>query len=321
MADQQLPHNDPDRQLARSIDRARMENKSLSELDHPLISQLLEFRLQSHRSYQAERSDKLKVWQSIEAATKKSSQKTFVTTLVSARTIRWAAAALLLIGALFSFIYFQLGHQPELLAQSTTSIKTVQLNDGSTATLRPHSKLFAVEKSSSALLFELQGEARFEVTPKQNRTFSVQTETGRVSVLGTRFMLSSWGGRTQVFLEEGSVEIKALKKDSTVVLEPGESASITSESDISLVSAANAEEFTDWLNQELIFDNRSAGQITSELKQQFDISISLPDNITENRLSGRLSLKNLQTSLDDLALVLGGTFIQTGERSYKFEPN
>src|SRR5699024_9660978 len=82
---------------------------------------------------------------------------------------------------------------------------------------------------------------------------------------------------------------------------------------------ADARTFTDWLDQQLIFESKPAIQVVHELEQEFNISITLPDTVRNNRLSGQLSLESLQVSLNDLTLVLGGTFVRTGERSYRLE--
>ncbi|HLR25781.1 MAG TPA: FecR domain-containing protein [Fodinibius sp.] len=315
----QLPHTDPDLQLARAINRARLEGTRLSELKDPLVPPLLEHRQQLRQRIQVDQAARHEVWQQVAEATSPSTDRGSVYRLFTAKSFRWAAAAAVLIGLLFSVLYIQFWQQPELLAQSGTTIKTIRLSDGSTVTLRPHSQLLAVEQTEATLLYELEGEALFEVRPKQQRTFSVQTDAGRVSVLGTRFMLSSWGNRTQVYLEEGSISLQPLQKDSTLILQPGEAASIGRDDDITHTFQADARTFTDWLDQQLIFESKPAIQVVHELEQEFDISITLPDTVQNNRLSGQLSLESLQVSLNDLTLVLGGTFVRTGERSYRFE--
>lgn len=319
MSDEQLPNNDPDLKLAQAIGRARATSSSLSELGDSLVPPLLEHRKRVRRWQLDDSNNKQQVWQQIAQATVPSGNKTPIRRLFTQKAYRWAAVAIVLIAALFSFFYAQFWQQSELLAQAGATIELVQLKDGSTVTLRPHSKLFKIEQSASILLYKLKGEALFEVTPKHHRTFSVKTENGRVSVLGTQFILSSWGDRMQVFLEEGLVKVQSLQKNSAVTLQPGEAATVTETGNITHIPNANGRVFTDWLDQQIIFNSKAAGQITRELEQQFNITISLPAKIAKKQLSGRLSLESLQVSLKDLSLVLGGTFVQTGERSYRFE--
>ena len=320
MADPQLPHNDPDLQLARTIGKARQDGTSLSAIVDPLIEQVLPYRQNIRDGYHSKQLDKDDVWNSIERATKPSNSEASLTPLFSTQTMRWAAAAVLLIGALFSFVYLQYWDSPELLAASASSIQTVELTDGSTVTLRPYSKLFAMEQSKTSSTYKLRGEAWFEVPTKQSRQFTVQTANGRVSVLGTRFMLSTWANRTQVFLEKGSVKIETLTDGQSATLQPGESAAIQQDDQITLDAQNTAKEFTDWLDQQLIFEQKPVRLIADELEQQFNIDIILPDSIANSKLTGQLPLDDLQKTLDDLSLALGGSFQKKDESRYQFSP-
>lgn len=319
MADQPS-HNDKEVQLARLIKRARETGTPLEEIagDDPLITSLLSYKKQKEDSFEIDESEKEEVWKGIASETKPSS-KTKITQLFGSKTIRWAAAAILLIAGLFSFVYLQIYQQPELVAKSATSIKSVQLSDGSTVTLRPHSRLYALEQKRNSHQYKLEGEARFKVTEDAERSFSVITETGRVSVLGTSFILSSWGKQMQVYLQEGSIRVKALQQDSSIVLEPGQSAAISDKKGIPRLQTANLKEFVDWLDKQIVFENRPAQHIVGELEQHFNISITLPPDVAVKKLTGQLSLRSLQTSLHDLEIVLGGTFVKTGDRNYTFK--
>jgi len=316
--DDQLPHNDNDQQLARKIGQQLEAGASLKEMrdKDSLLNVLLSYKKQT-KSFEAHAEEKQEVWQQIASKTKDT--ETPVTPLFNSSTLRWAAAAVLLIGALLSIFYFQFYQQPNLIAQSQATISTVELSDGSMVTLRPHSQLYALEQGNSNQQYKLQGEALFDVTSIPNRTFSVETETGRLSVHGTSFMISSWGEQMQVFLQEGSVTVQALNQDSSIVLQPGQSASIANKNSTPTLHTTPGQEFLDWLDHEMIFENRSAFFIAKEIEQQFNIQISLPADITDNKLTGQLSLQNLETALRDLEIVLGGQFTKNDTRSYTFE--
>src|SRR5699024_8176486 len=108
---------------------------------------LLEHREQWHQRFQVDQAARHEVWQQVAEATSPSTDQAPVYRLFTAKSFRWAAAAAVLIGLLFSVLYIQFWQQPELLAQSGTTIKTIRLSDGSTVTLRPHSQLSAVKES------------------------------------------------------------------------------------------------------------------------------------------------------------------------------
>jgi ferric-dicitrate binding protein FerR (iron transport regulator) len=317
----ELPHSDRDLQLAREIGHHRLDKKPLSDIDDPLINQLLTYKKQKISEISIDPDDKQQVWDGIASATQPQSQGAKVTSIFSATSIRWAAAAVLLIGAIFSFVYFNYLNQPQIIAESQSTIKTATLSDGSSVTLRPHSTLFGIEESATSQQYRLEGEAIFDVTSEPNRTFQVETVLGKVAVLGTRFSVSSWGKQMQVFLDEGSIEVTAIQAQNSVQLSPGQSASISSNKKVTISEKANHQEFFDWLDEKLIFENKAAKDIAAEIEQQFNITITLPETIAEDSLSGQLPVDDLELALRDLGLVLNGTFSKTGDQSYTFEAN
>jgi ferric-dicitrate binding protein FerR (iron transport regulator) len=317
----QLPHNDPDLQLARKVGNHHLEKKSLSDIDDSLIDQLLTYKKHKINEISINPDDKQQVWDRIASATKSQKQKAKVTSISTATSIRWAAAALLIIGATFSFVYLNYLNQPQIIAETQSSIKTVTLSDGSSVTLRPHTTLFEVAKSAKSQQYRLKGEAIFDVTSDPGRTFQVTTTLGKVTVLGTRFSVSSWGRQMQVYLDEGSIEVIPTEAQNPVQLSPGQSASISSRQQVTIKQNVNPKEYFDWLDGELVFENKPLKDIIAEIEQQFNITITLPEKIAEDSISGQLQLDDLEMALQDLALVLNGEFSKTGEQSYTFEEN
>lgn len=314
-----LPNNDPDLKLAKEIGTARTEGSPLSGLDDPLIRELLSYRKQAYAATGIPQDFKRETWENIEQVTATEREKTKVFQLFSAPIIKWAAAAVLLIGTILGITYFQFLDRPTLVAEAGPSLETVQLKDGSQATLRPHSKLLSLQVSAENMKYQLEGEAYFEVMRNPNRKFSVRTQTGEVQVLGTKFVLSSWSNTTEVYLEEGSLKLRALKTGDSVILKPGQSAILDKAANTPKVTDSKGTEYMDWLQQQLVFDNRPAKQIVAELEHHFNISVKLPQAVAEDSLSGQLPLQKLDRALSDLGLVLGGTFTQTGPQSYLFE--
>ena len=322
----QLDHNDPDLQLAREVGQLLEEGKNLEGVDDPIVGPLLAYKKSRRSDYKGAADMKRQAWEAIRSQSQietgtPSQSEAPVTRLLASSPVRWAAAAALLIAAVLSFAYYQFYTQPQLLADSGPQIESVTLRDGSTVQLRPHSKLYAMVSTPEIMRYRLRGEGYFEVVSNSDRSFSVLTETGRVSVLGTSFTLSSWGAQMQVYLREGSVSVQGLDSDSTVILSPGQSASVSGSDGVPRLETGRAREFTDWLDGQLIFEDKPAGYVVQELEQQFNLSIQMPASTAEDTLSGRLSLEELQTALGDLELVLDGKFIETGDRSYRFEAN
>ncbi|MEP1151600.1 MAG: FecR domain-containing protein [Balneola sp.] len=312
-------NNDQDFKLSKKIEKANTASDSIKKEDDPIAQDLLSYKKLKKESFDSQPSNKDQVWKRIEASTKPA-QKSNILTFVSSSTKKWAVAATVVIAAVLSLFYFQTLQIPTLIAQSGSSIETVTLEDGSVINLRPNSTLYSVAESSTSMIYKIDGEAFFDVTSNSDRTFSVQATNGTVSVLGTRFNLSSWGEKLQVFLEEGSVEVQSTSNNQSLILEPGESALIGKDN-LPVKQDLNIDETKDWLNNELVFNNRETGDVLTELEQEFNVIISIAANLESERLTGRLSLENIENALSDLGMVLDGTFVNNGENQYSFESN
>lgn len=317
MSDKVLPHNDPDAQLARYIGSYLEGEHELNDIRDPLWSTLKEYKNQ--RRNISENPESGAIWEQISRKIPANKQTARIYSLENSKAI-WAAAAAVLIAA-FLGIYYYTAVQPQLIASSKQHIETVILDEGSKITLRPHSSLYALSNNADERNYRLEGEAWFEVVSLPGRTFSVKAGSGKVSVLGTKFDLSNWGGQTRVYLEEGSIRFENLKTEISVTLNPGESAAIKADNTIDTTRTLDENEFTDWLNKELIFNNKSVRYVFNELRQEFKLTITAPDSVLNTTLSGGLSLDNARQSLEDLSLVLDGKFIKTGNNSFKFVPN
>lgn len=309
-----------DKKFLQEIDLANQTGTPISEND-PIAQSLLKYRATQKTAFESFTTGKQAVWEKIDAATKtgrKGNILSFITT--STATQKWAAAAVIVAAILLSVVYNQAFQKPLLLAEAGNTIETVALTDGSNVTLRPHSKLYSLAQKVNKQTYELQGEAFFDVSSNKNRTFSVKTEDGQISVLGTRFNLSTWGNELRIFLEEGSVRVESTTRQDSLILKPGESASIK-KGQAPKMQNLSKEATTAWLNQNLIFNNRNVENIIAELELHFDIKIEVPSAILQQQLTGELTLENLQITLSDLGLVLGGTFTKTNSNHYLFNSN
>lgn len=321
MTNQFLPNNDRDLELARQIGDYLNGNSELKANEDSFTQVLVTYKTNRADAISSAPSiDTHKIWERIAKQTKPGAgneQATVHRIFNNAKV--WAVAASVLIAA-FIGIYYYTSQEAGLIASSMQQIEKVTLDDGSIVTLRPNSSLYELAMNSAEHTYRLEGEAFFEVTPSEERTFSVEGGNGKVSVLGTRFDLSTWGGQTQVYLEEGSINFENLITNTSVILKPGESAEIDNSKSIN-TAVTTSNEFTDWMKRELIFANKTSEYVFSELEQEFNITITAPDSILKTTLSGGLSLTTAQQSLSDLSLVLGGEFIEVNEKRFNFVPN
>src|SRR6056297_686363 len=320
-----IPENDRDLQLSKAYDEVMSGRIEPSQIDDPLFKLLQEakaYQQASDRSIAVR--DKEEARKSIFDQINPSEQNDVnpgssnIYSLSRKRWI-WAAAAVALILFTSIFLLRQTTQiEPTLLADAGESITMVELQDGSNVTLRPNSQLYQNEISDQQLSYSLSGEALFEVTHNPDREFRVETSEGRVRVLGTTFNLSERNSKTDVYLIEGRIAFETIDLNQSVTLTAGEGATIQ---DLQLSEPFRFEEtnVTSWTQSRLTFSERSAGSILDELEFHFGIEIEMEESMRSEILGGSITLEDREQSLNDLEIVLGGTFVQIDENRYRFQ--
>lgn len=227
-----------------------------------------------------------------------------------ARTARWAAVAVAALAV--GLATWMTTRPPEVVAVAGAAIETVVTPDGSTVTLRPHTRLVR----HGARAYGVEGEAFFAVAPDPDRPFTVEAGAGTVRVLGTRFDVSTWGGRTDVFVEEGLVEVRGARSEPLTV-SAGEAATVGA-SGTPAAATRSADAALDWQRGDAVFVSETARRVADEIGQQFGVSVTLPTARSGERISGVIGLDNAPSALDALGRILGGRFEPTGEAAYRF---
>ncbi|MDZ7756723.1 FecR family protein [Rhodohalobacter sp.] len=320
-----IPENDRDLRLSKAYDQIVSGRIEPTQIDDPLFKLLQDakaYQQESNRSIAVRDKDEARksIFDQINSTEQNDANPGSATIYsLSRRKWIWAAAAVALILFTSIFLLRQTTQiEPTLIADAGESITTVELQDGSNVTLRPNSQLYQNEISDQQISYSLSGEALFEVSHNPNREFQVETAEGRVRVLGTTFNLSERNSETSVYLIEGRVAFETLDLNQSVTLSPGEGATIQ---DMKLSESFRFEEtnVTSWTQNRLTFSERPAGSIADELEFHFGIEIEMGESMRSEILGGSITLEDREQSLNDLEVVLGGTFVQIDENRYRFQ--
>lgn len=308
--------------LAERLNDILFGSEELHDTDDPLLTDLLDFK--NHQTHESDNDylDKIKAdnWIHIRNAISKEGS-VHDNQSGSLHYIRhyWKIAAVILFAVLLSLFYYQQsGDSLTKIASAGSTIENVMFDDGSEVTLRPNSILYAVSQTDTSETYRLEGEAYFSVVPEKNRTFTVETGQGFVQVIGTRFNIRTWQQETAVFLETGSVKLSSKNFFDQVILEPGQLSVINENFTIADPENTSKEYYASWQQSEIIFNNRKAGSIFKELEFHFSINIEAGSETKNTILGGSVSLDNLNTSLQNLGVVLGGKFVMIKDDSYQF---
>jgi transmembrane sensor len=324
-ANNHLPEDDIDARLARKIGDA-LERDELDSLlntsDNPFVSALGAWsRLYSSKEISGVESGE--VWSKIVDATSPDSDVRQPRMRLVARrvsSVRWAAAASIVLLALVTVFALTLlrPDSSRLVAQSDNQSESIVLDDGSTIVLRRHSRLYQLSDRRSQVVYRLEGEASFAVTHNPSRSFVLEAGSGEISVLGTTFVVSTWGDETRVYLSEGSVRFANRDGAEAVLLEPGQESILKNDRTLSEPVEADEKEFLDWISDQMVFEQRTVESVLGEFGHHFGVELTVPDSLLSETITGTIELSALEQSLNTLGTVLGGEFVVVDSTEYAF---
>ena len=142
---------------------------------------------------------------------------------------------------------------------------------------------------------QLEGEAFFKVA--KGKKFEVVTSLGKVTVLGTQFIVKSRNGRFDVSCYEGRVKVDY--NNTEVIITKGQSVAFAEGNAIDV--PANNGSGPEWLNHKLAFNRESLQNIIDELSRQYAIQIELKGVSSSQLFTGVLPLKNLDEAIQIVA--------------------
>ncbi|MEQ9264226.1 MAG: FecR domain-containing protein [Balneolaceae bacterium] len=209
------------------------------------------------------------------------------------RTHFISIAAAILIAVFTGIYYFYLGG-PDMITFETAygETQSLTLPDGSTVILNASSSLsYSEEEWESNRSLNLQGEAYFKVTT--GNKFTVQTDLGSVSVLGTEFNVKSRKNVFNAACFEGSISVTS--SEITKLLEPGQNIQFEDGEIISEDTFQNVDQ-PSWMTGVVTLTNVPLLFALDELTSQFGIQIS--GNIpVEARFTGSFPTNNASSAV------------------------
>lgn len=202
--------------------------------------------------------------------------------------------------------------------------KTIKLEDGSLINLNANSEMVYRVSSENPedITVNLEGEAFFNVserTSSDQYAFKVTTDDGFVRVLGTEFSISTRDEKTQVVLEEGSVEVTSYQenqqKKRQLILKPNHMAEFNGANDTLVVRWVNTEVYTSWKTNELVFDNTPLPEVLKRIEYTFGVTVEINDPaLKQRKLSGTMENTKMNVILSTLSQTLSTPVEIDGEK-------
>lgn len=181
----------------------------------------------------------------------------------------------------------------ELIYYKNPTIKTVTYN-----TIKvPFSKTFKVKLSDGTIVHlnagtsftypeqfnagntrkvALKGEAYFEVFKDKTKPFIVEVNDVNIEVLGTTFNVNNYEEDNFIncVLTEGSVRLSEKEnQENNIVLKPNYKATWQKEGKSFITEKVNPNNYSAWINGELIFNKNSFTNIAKKIERYYDVKI------------------------------------------------
>ncbi|MDW8205541.1 MAG: FecR domain-containing protein [Cytophagales bacterium] len=227
-----------------------------------------------------------------------------------------AAVAVLLVGVLGSYYYFNYQPQENFRATNTsTKPKQLLLPDGSKVILYANAGLqFPDAFTDSVREVTLQGDAFFDVVHNPQKAFYVKTNHLIIKVLGTSFFVRQKAdAATEVAVRSGRVAVSerysANASNNGVLLTPNQK----------VVYHAQQQHFVTALVEKpapvvtalpaFKYQEAPLSQVINDLQTTYQIQISLENNkLTNCNLTGDLSQMDMYAQLEALTRAIGASY-------------
>lgn len=188
-----------------------------------------------------------------------------------------------------------------------------QLPDNSEVTLHSGSEItYKKWNWDNNRTLELQGEAFFKVA--KGKTFDVNTNLGKVTVVGTQFNVKSRGKRFEVTCFEGKVKVD--NGNQNVLLTKGQS--ILFEDGHQLAAETDSQNRPSWMRGQLSFEAESFEAVTAELERQYNIKITTDNIQTSQKFTGTIPAGNQEMALQIISSAYNFKIKKTGKTSVTF---
>ena len=232
------------------------------------------------------------------------------------RWITYAVAASIVLLA----VWFLLPNNPSNPVQFAATDQMLEgvLPDQSTFNLNKQSTLSYDEgKWEDERKLKLEGEAFFAVA--KGKTFTVQTATGSVQVLGTKFNVKSRGEVLEVNCLEGKVSVLDTKGQQQALLEKGKGIRLVGqEATPKVVGSAST---PSWTKGTFTFQDVPLGEILEEMERQFGIQFETGEIDLEEKLRTSFETKDRIKAFDKIFVgLLALTYEEVGPNTFRLFP-
>tara|TARA_R110002050_G_scaffold16019_2_gene49062 strand:- start:161020 stop:162030 length:1011 start_codon:yes stop_codon:yes gene_type:complete len=227
------------------------------------------------------------------------------------RTLITSSLSVFAVALLFFFVFKLINSNNDVIHKTAYGeIINLKLPDGTTVVLNGNSEL--TYKNDNPRDVTLKGDAYFKVKskPSTHAKFWVQTEDLKVEVFGTQFNVNTRDEKTNVLLDEGSIQLlfdNGLSKK----MKPGEIVSYTKGDEKILHEKVNANlKYALWRDGTYIFNNLTLEEVMRNIEHAYGISSDFSNKELKSIIiTGGIPNENLKICLSAIEKSTGTKII------------
>lgn len=160
---------------------------------------------------------------------------------------------------------------------------------------------------------DLNGEAFFKVA--KGKKFEVNTNLGKVSVLGTQFNVKARKNRFDVVCFEGKVKVRINTQE--VILTPGQMVSFEGNQKIISKTISDAKPL--WLSKELSFEKEKITSVLEEIQRQYNVIIDTKGISSGQLFTGKIPTNNIDVALKTITSIYHLKYSKSTNSNYVIE--
>jgi len=191
-----------------------------------------------------------------------------------------------------------------------TEPATVGLRDGSVVRLAPGSRL-RVLRPEDGRSVELTGRAYFAIAGDSTKPFTVRSQAGTVTVLGTRFDLEASSENLRLIVVEGRVALSS--HGVRTVVDAGRMARVVRGSSVPAVTVTEIAPLVDWVGDFVAFQNTPLGQAATEIERHHGITIVFDQPELANRtITAWFAGRSLEEMMEVIGIITNTKYSKRG---------
>lgn len=246
--------------------------------------------------------------------------------------LKIAASVAILMGAAFSLFLWLDKSEPIAFTTGNGEVKEIVLPDSTKVTLNANSRLIWTPARSPKedRLVELIGEAYFRVTRQSEQEanqrrfkgFQVKTSRMTIHVTGTEFNVAARHDNTEVFLQEGSVELELMDREAlSEPMVPGQKVTMNNQTgNLKKTESEDLSTSASWITGILSYRDKSLGEVLQNLSELFGVEITCENQtLQEKKINLGVPYMDWENTKRALEMAIGVEISKAGDSYVVFQ--